>query len=59
MYEIACSPGSRREPDTIAAIVSSTWCLVFSATAGGSGFLRRLRDVGASRCITGETLTAG
>src|SRR5882724_10386545 len=26
-----------REPDTIAASVSSRWCLVFSSTAGGSG----------------------
>ena len=36
--EIAFRPGSSREPDTIAAIVSSTWCLVFSTTAGGSAF---------------------
>jgi hypothetical protein len=39
MYEIAFSPGSSFEPETIAAIVSSTWCLVFSATGFGSGFL--------------------
>jgi len=29
--------GGSREPETIAAIVSSRWCLVFSSTAGGSG----------------------
>src|SRR6266571_4874121 len=35
--EIAFLPGGSREPDTIAAMVSSTWCLVFSSTAGGNG----------------------
>jgi hypothetical protein len=42
MNEIAFSPGSRRDPDTMAAIVSSTWCLVFSFTGFGSGFLPAL-----------------
>ena len=35
--EIASFPGSRQEPDSIAAIVSSRWCLVFSTTGEGSG----------------------
>ena len=36
--EMAFLPGGSREPETIAAMVSSTWCLVFSATAGGRRF---------------------
>jgi hypothetical protein len=35
---MALVPGSSREPETIAALVSSRWCLVFSATCLGSGF---------------------
>src|SRR5713226_362347 len=52
--EIAFFPGASREPDTIAAMVSSRWCLVFSATSGGSG-LRKARAMYAlKRCMTGE-----
>ena len=34
---MAASPGLSRDPVTIAAMVSRTWCLVFSPTAAGSG----------------------
>ena len=39
MYEMAARPGGKREPETIAAMVSSVWCLVRSNTGLGSGFL--------------------
>ena len=53
--EIAFRPGSRRDPETIAAIVSSTWCLVFSSTGAGSG-LRSAPAIWALNCrMTGET----
>ena len=34
---MASSPGLRREPETMAAMVSRMWCFVFSATSGGRG----------------------
>ncbi len=52
--EIAFFPGASREPDTIAAIVSSRWCLVFSATGGGSGRRKAPAMYALKRCMTGE-----
>ena len=56
---IAFLPGASREPESMAAMVSSTWCLVFSATGGGSG--RRSADAmyRLSSRITGEIGGAG
>jgi hypothetical protein len=53
--EIAFLPGGRREPDSIAASVSSTWCLVFSSTAAGSGRRSAAAMYALSCRITGET----
>ena len=39
MYEIAARPGGRREPEIMAAMVSSIWCLVRSTTSLGMVFL--------------------
>lgn len=33
----AKTPGLSLEPETMAAMVSRIWCLVFSTTSGGSG----------------------
>src|SRR5216117_1611690 len=52
--EIAFFPGASREPDSIAAIVSSRWCLVFSATGGGSGRRKAPAMYALKRCMTGE-----
>ena len=53
--EIAIFPGASREPDSMAAIVSSTWCLVFSATGAGSGLRSAEAMYRLSSRITGET----
>ena len=37
---IAARPGGSSEPETMAAIVSRMWCLVFSITSSGSARLR-------------------
>src|SRR5262245_5652519 len=52
---IASLPGRSRDPDTIAARVSSRWCLVFSATAGGRGLRSARAMYSLRRCITGDT----
>src|SRR5260221_5715610 len=53
--EIAFFPGRSRDPESIAATVSSRWCLVFSATASGSGLRKAPAMYAERRCITGET----
>jgi hypothetical protein len=42
----------------MAAIVSSTWCLVFSATAAGSGLRSADAMYALTCCITGEMSVA-
>src|SRR5712692_2538087 len=51
---IAFFPGGSREPESIAARVSSRWCLVFSETAGGSGLRKAPAMYALKRCMTGE-----
>ena len=54
VYEMACWPGNNREPDTMAAMVSSRCCLVFSATAAGNGLRNAPAIYPLNFCISGE-----
>src|SRR5258705_2949356 len=52
---MAFSPGGKREPETIAASVSSTWCLPFSATSFGKALLSAPAIYVLTRVINGDT----
>src|SRR5712691_6792081 len=52
---MAFSPGGKREPETIAASVSSTWCLPFSATSFGKVLLSAAEIYVLTAVISGDT----
>src|SRR5690606_35981249 len=58
-YAIARRPGSRREPDTVAASVSRRWHFARSATSPGNGRASAVAMYALSSRVIGEILPGG